>query len=264
MLSTWQQWRAQRIMRRSRYSKQLAEMPANLFDYWKSSAKNEFNGIPGDAVFFARAAEGLIAFFDCASHDSKPCALPSLAADSVWHAWQRLSPLKLEAFCRRNFGRNIPHVERANMPGNMDDALAVCLVRAREREGIRPAGPRLPGLFLLDRKLKMPNGFGYTVQRGYAGYSQMDDRGRFDPLVACPPSLQAAGLASAGLIAPLAYAEYMELERARRRTDGSACGSGCGSSISCDSSDGGSSCGCDGGGSSCGSSCGGGCGGGGD
>lgn len=255
MYQKWQEWRAQRIMRRSRYSKALYELPTNLFDYWKSSAKNEFNGIPGDAVFFARAAEGLMTFFDCVTTSDKPCALPSLAADSVWHAWQRLAPLKLEAFCVKHFGRAIPHLERAAMPGRMDDALAVCLVRAREVEGMRPEGPRLPALFLLDRKLKMPNGFGYTVLRGRPGYGELDERGRFDPLVSCPPALEVAGLLAAGLITQEVYASYME--RAARRPEGSSCGSGCGSSVSCDAGSAGDSGGCDGG-SSCGSSCGGG------
>jgi hypothetical protein len=254
----WQQWRAQRIMKRSQYRKELHELPTNLYDYWKSSAKNEFNGIPGDAVFFARAAEGLMVFFDCVATSGKPCALPSLAVDSVWHAWQRLAPLKLDAFCLKHFGRVIPHLERAVMPGRMEDAIAASLVRARELEGLRPEGPRLPSLFLLDRKLRMPNGFGYTVLRGRPGYGELDARGRLDPLVSCPPALEAAGLLAAGLITSEAYAAYME--RAARRPEGSSCGSGCGSSVSCDAG----SSSCDGG-SSCGSSCGGsGCGGGGD
>jgi len=252
VFEAWQERWARWMMRRSRYSKQLDELPPNLYDYWKSSAKNEFNGIPGDAVFFARATEGLMAFFACAAGSGKPCALPSLAADSVWHAWQRLSPLKLEAFCRKHFGQVIPHLERAAMPGRMDAALAVCLVRARELERLPPEGPRLPGLFLLDRKLKMPNGFGYIVQRGRPGYGQLDERGRLDPLVSSPPALEAAGLLAAGLITQVAYDGY--LQRLAHRSDGSSCGSGCGSSVSCDA---GSASSCDGG-SSCGSSCGGG------
>lgn len=253
--TTLNQWYARRIMQRSRHGKALKELPPNLYDYWKSSARNEYHGIPTDAVFFARAAVGLLDFFACAAQGSGPCALPSKAADSVWHAWLRLSPLKLETFCRKHFGRVVPHVEGAAMGGQLDDALAVCLVRARQAEGLRPEGPRLPELFLLDKKVRMPFGYGYAVQRGQPGYSQLDARGRFDPTIACPPQLAAAGLLGAALITADQFAAFEE--RARQQgaagTGGSSCGSGCGSSLEC-----GGASSCDsGGGSSCGSSCGG-------
>lgn len=261
MLNTWY---AQRIMQRSRHRKALSELPPTLYGYWKSSARSEYSGIPADAVFFARATIGLLDFFEYAARGTGPCALPSKAADSVWHAWLRFSPLKLQAFCRKHFGRVVPHVEGAAMGGDLDEALAVCLVRARQAEGLPREGPRLPSLFLLDRKLKMPFGFGYAVQGGRPGYSQLDVRGGFNPALNCPPQLAAAGLLGAGLITAAQFHDF-EL-RARRRAASSsdsgdsgfiatACGSGCGSSADCSDS---SSSSCDSGGSSCGSSCGGG------
>ena len=252
MLNTWY---ARRIMQRSRHGEALKELPPSLYDYWKSSARNEYHGIPTDAVFFARATVGLLDFFACAAQGGDRCALPSKAADSVWHAWLRLSPLKLEAFCRKHFGRAVPHVEGAAMGGNLDAALAVCLVRARQAEGLRPEGPRMPSLFLLDKKLRMPFGYGYAVQRGRPGYSQLDAQGRFDPMIACPPQLAAAGLLGAGLITVAQFEEFEERARqqAASSSSGSSCGSGCGSSLDC-----GGSSSCDSGGSSCGSSCGGG------
>jgi len=247
-------WYARRQMQGSRHSKALKDLPPGLYEYWKSSARNEYHGIPTDAVFFARAAIGLLDFFACAAQAGQPCALPSKAADSVWHAWLRFSPRKLDAFCRKHFGRTVPHVEGAAMGGGLDAALAVCLVRARAVEGLPREGPRLPSLFLLDKKLKMPFGFGYAVRRGQPGYSQLDALGRFDPMISCPPQLAAAGLLTAGLITG---AQFSEFELRARRLDtgdsGSACGSGCGSAF-----DSGDSSGCDSGGSSCGSSCGGG------
>jgi hypothetical protein len=131
MLNTWY---AQRLMQRSRHGKALKELPPGLYNYWKGSANLEYHGIPTDAVFFARSAIGLLDFFECAAQGGKPCALPSKAADSVWHAWLRLSPLKLETFCRKHFGRVVPHVEGSAMDGNLDEALAVCLVRAPMRK----------------------------------------------------------------------------------------------------------------------------------
>jgi len=252
MLNTW---RAELIIRGSRHRVALQDLPGNLYEFWKSSARREFPGIPQDAVFFARAADGLLDFFDAVARNRAPCALPSMAADSVWHAWQRLAPIKLETFCRKHFGRFIPHIEQEAMPGNMDAALAACLVRAREGEGIAPQGPRLPKLFLLDRTVKMPHGYGYRVMRGQPEYSRLDGEGRMSPVASCPPAMAAVGLLGAGLITQAEFEAHAERAR-QHNSSGSSCGSGCGSSISasCDSSDGGS---CDGG-SSCGSSCGGG------
>lgn len=264
MLNTWY---ARRIMQRSRHGKALKDLPPSLYEYWKSSARHEYHGIPTDAVFFARATLGLLDFFECAGQDGAPCALPSKAADSVWHAWLRLAPLKLDPFCRKHFGRAVPHVEGAAMGGKLDDALAVCLVRARRAEGIPAEGPRLPSLFLLDKALKMPLGFGYAVQRGQPGYSQLSAAGRFNPAIACPAQLAAAGLLGAGLITAIQFEEFEARARQMANSDssnyssGSACGSGCGSSLDCSSS----SSSCDSGGdSSSGSSCGSSCGGGGD
>ena len=75
---------ASNLRRSSRYSPQLNDIPDPLYAYWKRSAQFEFKGIPQDAFFFATAAEGLMIFFDCVRNSSRPCALPSQAADSVW------------------------------------------------------------------------------------------------------------------------------------------------------------------------------------
>ena len=82
-------FRAMRVRQKSRYWQATAEIPATLYPYWKRSAQFEFKGIPRDAFFFARATEGLLTFFDCMRASGKPCALPSAAADSVWHAWMQ-------------------------------------------------------------------------------------------------------------------------------------------------------------------------------
>ena len=76
--------RSQHIIRRSKYQKALSDIPDNLFGFWQTMASREFPGIPRDAVFFMRAAEGLMMFFDCVKHSEQACALPSKAADSVW------------------------------------------------------------------------------------------------------------------------------------------------------------------------------------
>lgn len=222
----------------------LAEIPPGLFSYWQENAHREFPGIPRDASFYAQSAEGLVMFFDCAAAASRPCALPSRAADAVWHAWTRMDASGLERFCVRHFGKKIPHVERAQM-GAMGVALASCLVQARRRASTPPAGPELPRLFTLDGQLGMPNGFGYRVIGGRVACSLLDRLGRPAGRPSFPKALTALALYQAGLITAAEYAEA-------REAGGS---SGDGAAV-----DGGSDGGCGDGGSACGSGCGGGCG----
>ncbi len=240
---SYHNYQAGRLKRTSRYRDALEDIPPVLYHYWKNSAHREFKGIPRDVFFFARAAEGLLTFFDCVVRSSQPCALPSDAADSVWHAWLRMSPQGLDDFCRRHFGRPVPHVEAAAMQDLMDGALANSLVMARWLDGIDDAGPGLPRLFLLDREVRMPGGYWYKLADGKVAFHHMDERGRKKPIEYTPAALEVGALLGAGLISKAQHDAAM----ARRSDSGSGCGSGCGSTASCG-----------------GSSCGGGCGGGGD
>lgn len=230
------------VYSRSRYRKPLAALPDNLYTHWRHSAALEFKGIPRDAFFFARAAEGLMEFFDCVSRAGRPCALPSRAADSVWHAWLRLAPQHLERFCRFHFGRVIPHTEGADMTVPMDQALASTLVAARAIEGLPLAGSHIPRLFSLDRRLGMPKGFAWSALSNQVALRHMDWQGRGEGLPRIPATLAPAVLLAAGLVSQEDYDDHLKRDAA-----GSGCGSGCGSTAS------------DGGGS-CGSGCGGGCG----
>jgi hypothetical protein len=248
LLTAINDYRARSAIRSSPYRAALDALPPTLFHYWRRSAQFEFKGIPRDAFFFACAADGLMTFFACATRKSLPCALPSMAADSVWHAWMRLDAPGLERFCIRHFGRAVLHVEGAAMQGEMDVALANCLVQARDLEDIGRAGPNLPRLFTLDRRLKMPGGFAYKMASGEIGYRKIDRARRAGRQVWLLPALSASALLGAGLVS---HEDHDLAMRKREKHDG-GCGSSCGSSCS-------SSCG-----SSCGSGCGGGCGGGGD
>lgn len=248
--------RARGLASKSPYSKALAELPPALYPHWKRTAQLEFKGIPQDALFFQQSAEGLMAFFDCVARSGKPCALPSKAADSVWHAWKSMAPADLAAFCTRHFGRPIPHTEAADMKAEMAGALANSLVHARRAEGLDPAGRNVPRLFSLDRRLGMPGGYAYRLAGGKMAFSHMDHAGKPVGDLRFPGALAAAGLLAAGLVSQQAYEE--ELRKQQAGGTGSSCGStgsSCGSNA-CDGA--GSSSSCDGGGSSCGSSCGGG------
>lgn len=218
--------RAMRVRHMSRYWRATADIPCTLYPYWQRTAHFEFKGIPQDAFFFARATEGLLAFFDCVRISGRKCVLPSAAADSVWHAWTQMDPASLDAFCIRHFGRTIAHMEEAKMGPHMENALANCIATARQLHGDDPAGISVPRLFALDGSLRMPGGYGYQVVQGQVGCQRLDQQGRPEGVLFYPVGLNAS------------------VDRSKRDGSGSGAASGCGGD------------GCDGGG--CG---GGGCGG---
>jgi uncharacterized membrane protein YgcG len=251
MLKWIDERRAAWLISRSRHHAALTDMPERVRKYWQLNAGAEFEGIPTGAFFYARASEGLMTFFACIEQaEGKACALPSKAADSVWHAWLKADPIGLDKFTLKHFGQRIPHVEARSMATEMGEALARSLVLSRGLDRKPPEGPGIPGLFALDGKLRMPQGYGYRMRDGEIGYSILDYHGRAGASMHFPPALAAAGLLSAGLITQ----EMYEAALIRRDNEGSSCGSSSSSSSGGDSdSDGGD------GGSSCG---GGGCGGG--
>ncbi|MES2758620.1 MAG: hypothetical protein V4693_14700 [Pseudomonadota bacterium] len=231
LVSSIDHLRAARVRHMSCYWRATADIPATLYPYWKRTAHYEFKGIPRGAFFFARATEGLLNFFDCVRTSGKPCALPSAAADSVWHAWAKMAPASLDAFCIKHFGRTIPHLEKAEMGARMDGALANCIAVARQLRGDDPAGRSLPRLFALDASLAMPNGYGYRLVQGQVGCQRLDQQGRAEGMLFYPVGLSAA----------------VDVDQhGRSKHDGSGCG------VMSSSEAGG----CDGG-SSCGSGCGG-------
>ncbi len=244
--------RVRRFVRVSKHRGALENLPPGLETAWRHGAPQEYPGIPTDAFFFVRAAEGLLRFFDAVTHSERPCALPSEAADSVWHAWLRHDPIGLEGFCRRHFGRVIPHVERAGLGTG---ALAGTLMAGRRLEGIAPLGPRLPLLFGLDARLRMPGGHAYWVLGDDILYARLGPRGRrLDP--ALPhPELATGALLAAGLVSADMVLAHVRMQQA------SALGSSCGgfadgglafaSDGGCSGDSGSSDGGCDGG-SSCG------------
>ncbi|MFL6658157.1 MAG: hypothetical protein ACJ8GW_08810 [Massilia sp.] len=190
-------------------------------------------------------------FFDCVRLSDRPCGLPSKAADSVWHVWASMAPEHLESFCRRHFGRTIPHIESAAMAGSMDEALANCLVAARTLDKLPVAGANVPRLFTLDRRLAMPNGFAYTLERGYVALRSMTWQGAPKGALTYLAGLAPAGLLAAGLVSQSDHDAHTR----KALASSTGCGSGGGCSSSDSSSGDGGSCG-----SSCGSGCGGGCG----
>jgi hypothetical protein len=245
--------RAARLRRTSPWRAALADLPAWLEPSWRLGAPREYEGIPTDALFFARAAEGLLRFFDAVRHSGRPCALPSNAADSVWHAWLRRDPLSLERFCVRHFGAAVPHADRAALVGN---ALLHTFAACRARDGIGPGGMRLPALFALDANLRMPGGHGYWSRAGEIVYARLNERGRGMWRARPHPELALMVLYAAGLVDRGILAVHLR-RREAAATDGSSCG-GMAFADGDACSDGGAGDGGSDGGCSCGSGCGGG------
>lgn len=263
MKITWfNQWRAQQTLTNSRYRTQLADLPPALEPCWRESAAHEYEGIPTDAFFFARAAEGLMQFFDAVTSSGKACALPSEAADSVWHAWLRLDPIGLARFCERHFGAAVPHVERSGLgSGALLNAFAAC----RALEGGMPHKLHLPSLFSLDTRLGMRGGHGYWLHGGRVVYARTGALGMGLGRAMPHPALTTDALYMAGLVDRRALATALGRRRHAQDNGGGGCG-GCGGdagfAVADGGGDGGSDGGCGDGGGSCGSSCGSGCGGG--
>ncbi|WP_338770737.1 hypothetical protein [Massilia sp. METH4] len=172
-----------------------------LYDYWARTAHHEFQGILRDAFFYARAADALLMFFQCVQRSNRPCALPSKAADSVWHAWLRWSPASLDDFCERHFGRRIAHMEAGDMAGGMEVPIAASLVTARRLDGLPGAGPHVPRLFATDRLLRMAGGHAYTVRRKRLMCIPMDGKGQPSGPAQVFPCSEPSILLALGLIA---------------------------------------------------------------
>jgi hypothetical protein len=255
--------RAAHCRRASPYRVALADLPAGLEAYWRRSAPREYQGIRTDAFFFVRAAEGLLRFFDAVRHSGQSCALPSEAADSVWHAWLRWNPIGLERFCLRHFGAALPHVERARLAsGTLLATYAAC----RTLDGAAHGKPYLPLLFRLDARLRMPRGHGYWSRAGEIRHARLNERGRGMWRGTPHPELAPDVLVAAGLVDPRVLAARQGWQPG---ADGASCGGGddgvlafAGGDACADGGAAGDGAGgCDGGsacGSSCGSSCGGG------
>jgi hypothetical protein len=198
IITCLKQWRAAQHMRRSPYLAQLADLPPALQGAWQRSAPKEYQGIRTDAFFFAHAAEGLLRFFDAQAGSGRPCALPSEAADSVWHAWLRWNRASLDDFCCRHFGATMPHLEHAALASH---SLARALVACRQCEGIAPQTPCLPDLFGLDARLRMPYGHGYWRRGDDIVYTRLGRLGAGRIRARAHPELTPAALVAAGLVA---------------------------------------------------------------
>lgn len=231
-------------------------IPPSVRSAWTRQAPSAWPGLPVDDLGWLRCAVGFAQFLEaCRLQQAQgPGALPSGAADSVWHVWLAADPAGLAVWQQHHFGRTVEHRDAEDLGAPLEECLARTWVGACRSEGRSPLSDRLPLVFALDGLLKLPGGWAYGHRRGRLVHRQIDAFGQASGTFHEHSSLASAGLVALGLLTAEELVQY------RRRQqdsggDGSAGtwdasdGSDCGSS----SSDGGSSCG-----SSCGSGCGGG------
>lgn len=237
--------RVRRDLRRSRNRQPLEQIAPALYACWQRSAAQEFPGMPAQRASFYRAASGLFDFFQVASLRGQPCALPSLAADSVWHAWLQWDADDLARFCRRHFNQAIAHLPQSELG---PAALVQTLVGCRFLEGARAHGPGLPQLFGLDASLRVPNGHGYWIDKGDIVYRRLDAAGRRSGKATVHPDLTLQALFAAGLIGEATY-----LTMRKKYGEGTpALTQGGDSVVVSGGSEGDSGCAADGGGGGCG------------
>lgn len=229
-----------------------AQIPPVVRAAWVHHAPDEFPGLLVGGAAWLRCSLGLAQFFEaCRLQQAHgPCALPSKAADSVWHAWLALDPGGLADWQQRYFGRVVQHREAHALGAPLDESLARTWAGACRSEGLSLIGPRLPLLFALDGLLRLPTGWAYGHERGALVHRQIDGFGQPGGSAVVHAAVAASGLVALGL---LSEAELAAMRR-RQGDGGGSCGSDWGADGSCDAG----SDGCADGGSSCGSGCGGG------
>lgn len=234
------------------------QIPPAVRAAWTHHAPDEFPGLPVDNGAWLRCSLGLAQFFEACrlQRDQGACALPSKAADSVWHVWLRLDPQGLADWQQRFFDRVVEHREAPDLGAPLDDCLARAWVGACGSEGLNPVGSCLPLLFALDGLLGLPTGWAYRHEQGMLVHRQIDGFGRPGDIAVTHVAMSASGLLALGLVSE---AELISLRRRPAKDDGGGSWSGgasCGGDVSCDA--GGDAASSDCSGSSCGSSCGGG------
>jgi hypothetical protein len=222
-----------------------AQIPTTVRTAWAQQAPDEFRGLAVDDDAWLHCTLGLAQFFEACrlQREFGPCALPSKAADSVWHVWLRTDPAGLDAWQQRHFGQVVEHREAKALDAPLDECLARTWAGACRSEGGSPVARRLPLLFALDGLLRLPTGWAYGQERGAIVHRTIDGAGRAGGDAVAHAALGVSSLAALGLL------NTAEVAAMRRRDDGGGwAGDGGVGTASCD----GGSAGCSCGGSGCG------------
>jgi hypothetical protein len=239
------------------------QIPPAVRAAWEAEIARTLPGMAVDETAWVRCAVGLAQFFEAGrlQREAGPCALPSRAADTVWHAWLQADPDGLADWQQRFFGRVVEHRETADLSAPVDECLARTWAGACRSEGRSALATRLPLVFALDAEMRPPTGWAYACEGGRVVHRPINGFGEIHGVGLEHAALGAVGLATLGLLSA------GEAETMRRRRAAAAAGAGGSSGSggdfsfdwgSSDSSDCSSSSLSSDGGCSCGSSCGGG------
>lgn len=110
--------------------------------------------------------DGLREYFHlCNIAGRKMVSMPSQAVDVAWHEFI-LFTRKYEHFCNRALGRFLHHTpaEAMRSPTTAQAGIKTAWKISCFREGIQPkSAHKLPLIFAIDAKLKIPDGFKYSL-----------------------------------------------------------------------------------------------------
>ena len=111
-------------------------------------------------------AQGLRQFFLCYKRSQyKFVSMPSQVVDDLWHEFIIFTS-DYQEFCHKAFGRFLHHTPAVSIGSNKSSntGLRRCWWFACKEENINPRRPtRLPLIFAIDLKLKIPGGFSYSA-----------------------------------------------------------------------------------------------------
>ncbi len=125
---------------------------------------------------YEEAELGLREFFLACHQTRSFMAMPSQAVDVLWHEFI-LDTKAYAAWCKKALGKFLHHTPAAAMGrgAKRNDALRRIWHWACLREEIDPRAPaRLPNLFSIDKRLRIPDGFHYQPDCGL-GRGQRDN-----------------------------------------------------------------------------------------
>ena len=237
--------------------------PQALFDFWLKHAPREFPGLDMSERAFALSLSGLVDFVRACAISRVTCILPSVSADSVWHAWLAWDEANFKDFFAHLFGAVPAHhpseeLELGQGVGLQNTWLALSLM-----DRTVPIHHEMPALFRLDRKVMATGGFAYGWCNQVVFHSKIVNAREIDSKFIRHPELTGLALMTAFALWPGTEEILAAHLKANESSGGGGGGDGSiGTSGGCDAdagdggcSDGGSGGGGDGGG------CGGGCGG---
>lgn len=168
-LSLWRirvRWRREQCVRDFRFPKRMID-----------ELLRERPDIPPQYLPLVQSA--LRDFFLCyIAGGFRPVSMPSRAADALWHVFI-LDTRAYDAFCKQAFGRFLHHRPAVSLMRNAAEpnaGLRRVWWHSCRLASIDPRAPvRLPLLFALDAKLKIADGFRYTLEQMRVAGGSEDD-----------------------------------------------------------------------------------------